>query len=341
MIVQDSWFITRFWDACIWCVPLSVSAPWCDWSGESQGRCRSFTVQVSEMNWNDMIIWDLRWIWICIICVYIYNIRINSVFSLSLSIYIYRVIHTYMHSQISNPPRPFFLQLGRAAPDFSLIIVPGGWRSFEAHDHPSKWLISGGSSSRALQRHSLGFSENFWCPQLHCFPIFFCHNWNCHLGSTSHFQTHSLHAAERCLSCGRNCLCKSLGRKHVAWGATREKVCGEIDFHCHKGRIRMVPAKAKLFSIVHCSAKINSAGENLKAVNSFLGFHQTIWQGFSYIFLLPSIFGKCLHLQPFHRPFQHAEDACARQAEPGPGKLPSRSPQLSQLLNQQRWDTNK
>ena len=239
MIVQDSWFITRFWDACIWCAPLSVSAPWCDWSGESQGRCRSFTVQVSEMNWNDMIIWDLRWI--CIICVYIYIIHVFIVYSLSLSTYIY--IEYYIHICVLRYLIllvPLFVQVGRAAPDFSshlprwMEIIWSPWSSKQVTDI---W----GELEPGTAKTLLGFLRKFVVPPTPLLYHVFCHNWNCHLGSTSHFQTHSLHAAERCLFCGRNCLCKSLGRKHVAWGATREKVCGEIDFHCHKGRIRMVP----------------------------------------------------------------------------------------------------
>ena len=49
----DSWFNTRFWDACIWCVPLSVSTfSWCDWVAEEDAdRCPG--------GWNEFK-WHMR-----------------------------------------------------------------------------------------------------------------------------------------------------------------------------------------------------------------------------------------------------------------------------------------
>ena len=156
---------------------------------------------------------------------YIYTHIYNVTYMLCMYVCIY--IHTCILSILRFLILvPLFVQVGWA--QLSPVIFPGGWRSFEAHDHPSKRLISWGSSSRALKRHSLGLSENMWCPQFHCLTIFLP---QLEPVRGSHFQTQSLHAAERWLFCGRNCLCKSLGRKHVAWGATREKVCGESTVH--------------------------------------------------------------------------------------------------------------
>lgn len=192
----------------------------------------------NELKWHDNMRSKVNMYNMCIYIIYIF-----IVYSLSLSIYIDRVIHIYiyMRSQMSNPPRPPFCASWPGSPWFlqSSSQVDGD------HLKPmiiqaSDWYLGG---ARAGHCKDTPWVSPKICgvPNSTALPCFFCHNWNCHLGSTSHFQTHSLHAAERCLFCGRNCLCKSLGRKHVAWGATREKVCGEIDFHCHKGRIPMVP----------------------------------------------------------------------------------------------------